>query len=59
MFLRLRQRPVHGVKVAVTVVDAASVTVHAPTPLQPPPAQPTKVEPSAGVAASWTMVPAG
>src|SRR5947209_19386748 len=46
-----------GVKVAVTVVAAESVTVQAPVPEQPPPLQPVKVEPVAGAAVSVTAVP--
>src|SRR5207249_4564618 len=46
-----------GAKVAVTVVAAESVIVHAPVPLQPPPLQPVKAEPAAGVAVSVTAVP--
>ena len=42
---------------AVTVVAALSVTVHAPVPEQPPPLQPVKVEPAAGVAVKVTAVP--
>src|SRR5207244_10326016 len=45
------------VKVAVTVVAAESVTTHVPAPEQPPPLQPVKVEPAAGVAVSVTAVP--
>ncbi len=44
-------------KVAVTVVAALRVTVQVPVPLQPPPFQPVKVEPAAGVAVSVTAVP--
>src|SRR5438093_1194333 len=44
-------------KVAVTVVAAPSVTEHVPVPVQPPPLQPVKVEPAAGVAVSVTAVP--
>src|SRR5437667_9729918 len=44
-------------KVAVTVVAALRVTVHVPVPEQPPPLQPLKVEPAAGVAVSVTAVP--
>src|SRR5439155_368880 len=44
-------------KVAVTVVAAESVTVHAPVPEHPPPSQPVKVEPAAAVAVSVTAVP--
>src|SRR5947209_2953042 len=46
-----------GVKLAVTVVAAESVTVQVPVPEQPPPLQPVKVEPAAGVAVSVTTVP--
>src|SRR2546427_6989810 len=45
------------VNVAVTVVAAESVTVQVPVPEQPPPLQPVKVEPAAGVAVSVTAVP--
>ncbi len=45
-------------KVAVTVVVVLAVTVQPPVPEQPPPDQPVKVEPAAGLAASWTTVPA-
>src|SRR5260370_20846514 len=45
------------VKGAVTVVAALRVTVQAPVPEQPPPLQPLKVEPVAGVAVSVTAVP--
>ena len=41
----------------VTVVAAESVTVQAPVPEQPPPLQPVKVEPAAGVAVNVTAVP--
>src|SRR5439155_9857543 len=44
-------------KVAVTVVPAETVTTHVPVPEQPPPLQPVKVEPAAGVAVSVTAVP--
>src|SRR5207247_8221929 len=44
-------------KVAVTVVAAETVTTHVPVPEQPPPLQPLKVEPAAGVALSVTTVP--
>src|SRR2546422_897320 len=46
-------------KVAVTVVAALRVTVQVPVPEQPPPLQPVKVEPAAGVAVSGTTVPLG
>src|SRR5881628_498365 len=48
---------VMSVNVAVTVVAALRVTVQAPGPEQPPPLQPLKVEPAAGVAVSVTAVP--
>ena len=44
-------------KVAVTEVAAVIVTVQVPVPLQPPPFQPVKVEPAAGVAVRVTAVP--
>ena len=44
-------------KVAVTVVAAESVTTQVPVPEQPPPLQPVKVEPAAGVAVNVTAVP--
>src|SRR5438046_1785759 len=46
-----------GVKVAVTVVAAETVPTQVPVPEQPPPLQPVKVEPAAGVAVSVTAVP--
>src|SRR5207249_4073633 len=46
-----------SVKVAVTVVAAFKVTEQLPLPVQPPPFQPAKVEPLAGVAVSVTKVP--
>src|SRR5437899_921839 len=45
------------VKVAVTVVAAESVTTHDPVPEHPPPLQPLKVEPAAGVAVRVMVVP--
>jgi hypothetical protein len=44
-------------KLAVTVVAADTVTVQEPVPEQPPPLQPLKVEPPAGLAVSVTAVP--
>src|SRR6267142_1878364 len=44
-------------KVAVTEVAALRVTVQVPVPEQPPPLQPEKVEPAAGVAVRVTAVP--
>jgi len=46
-----------GMKVAVTAVAPLSVTVHGPVPEQPPPLQPVKAKPAAGVAVSVTAVP--
>ena len=46
-----------SVNVAVTVVSALSATVQVPVPVQPPPLQPVKVEPAAGVAVRVTAVP--
>ena len=46
-----------SVKVAVTAVGAISVTLQVPVPLQPPPVQPVKVEPTVGVAVSVIVVP--
>jgi hypothetical protein len=43
--------------VAVTVVDAVSVTVQVPVPEQPPPLQPLKMEPAVGVAVKVIAVP--
>src|SRR5439155_6064931 len=44
-------------KVAVTVLPADSVTTHVPVAPHPPPVQPVKVEPAAGVALRVTTVP--
>src|SRR5205823_12238792 len=44
-------------KVAVTVVAADTETTHDPVPEHPPPLQPVKVDPAAGVAVSVTPVP--
>ena len=41
----------------MTVVSAPSATVHGLVPEQPPPLQPVKVKPAAGVAVSTTAVP--
>src|SRR5262245_6557711 len=43
--------------VAVTDVAALIVTLQVPVPAQPPPFQPVKSEPAAGVAVSVTVVP--
>src|SRR5712691_3862936 len=47
---------VSATKVAVTVVAAATVTVHGRIPLQPPPLQPANTEPATGVAVRVTLV---
>src|SRR5207244_10648390 len=44
-------------KVAVTVVSAVRVTVQLAVPAQPPPCQPVKTEPGAGVGVSVTRLP--
>lgn len=44
-------------KVAVTVLSESIVTVQEPVPEHPPPDQPVKVEPDAGVAARITVAP--
>ena len=41
----------------MTVVAAETVTVQGLVPAQPPPVQPVRVEPAAGVAVSVTAVP--
>src|SRR5258708_38649091 len=46
------------VKVAVTVVAAATVTTHVPVPEHPPPLQPVNTLPAVGVAARVTTPPA-
>src|SRR5437867_13316427 len=46
-----------GVRVAVTVVAAVSVRAQGPVPVQAPPLQPVKTDPTAGVAVSVTTVP--
>jgi hypothetical protein len=51
--------PELAVNVAVTPCSELIVTAHVPVPLQPPPDQPLKVEPDAGVAVSVTIVPLG
>src|SRR3989442_27767 len=48
---------VGSVNVAVTVVAALRVTVQVPVPEHPPPLQPLKVEPAAGVAVNVTAAP--
>jgi hypothetical protein len=45
------------VKVAVTAWAALMVTAQVPVPVQPPPLQPVKVDPAAGVAVKVTAVP--
>ena len=46
-----------GVKIAVTTVAALRVTVQGAVPVQPPPLQPVKTDPAAGIAVSVTTVP--
>jgi hypothetical protein len=46
-------------KLAVTVTDVLPAKVQGAVPAQPPPLQPVKIEPAAGVAARVTEVPAG
>ena len=48
-----------GVKLAVTVVAAETVTVQGPVPGHPAPLQPVKAESLLGVAVSVTTVPLG
>jgi len=45
-----------SVNVAVTVVAAVIVMMQVPGPVHPPPLQPVKVEPVAGVAVTRTVV---
>src|SRR5207247_90997 len=52
--VRLTRRTARRAK---TVVLAVRVTVQGPVPAQPPPVQPSKVEPLAGVAVRVTAVP--
>ena len=47
----------NSVNVAVTALAALTVTTQVPVPAQPPPLQPVKVEPVAGVAVRVTAVP--
>ena len=47
-----------GAKAAPTVVAVVSVNTQVPVPAHPPPDQPVKTEPAAGVAMSVTPVPA-
>src|SRR5438093_1279723 len=44
-------------KLAKTVVEAERVTVQAPVPAQPPPRQPSKVEPGSAVAVRVAELP--
>ena len=46
-------------KVAVTTADPLPATVHELIPLQPPPDQPPKADPDAGVAVRVTDAPLG
>jgi hypothetical protein len=54
---RVRLPALFAVKLALTVVLAVSVTVHAWSPLQSPPDHPAKVEPLVAAAVSTTCVP--
>src|SRR5438034_394155 len=51
------KRAARLVKIAVTACAALSVTVQVAVPVQPPPLQPVKVEPTAGAAVKVTAVP--
>ena len=55
--LTVRVRITGALKVAVTVWSLPIVTSQVPVPEQPPPDQPMKVDPEAGVAFSVTTVP--
>jgi hypothetical protein len=57
--LTVRLTPGDRSNVAVTVVVEVRVTVQVPVPVQPPPLQPVKVEPVAGVEVRATAVPLG
>ena len=57
VLLTVSVRGTAAVNVAVTVVSALRVTMQVPVPEQPPPLQPVKVEPAAGVAVRVTVVP--
>jgi hypothetical protein len=46
-------------KAAVTLVAALIETTHEPVPAQPPPLQPAKAEPAAGLAVRDTLLPVG
>jgi hypothetical protein len=46
-----------GLNVAVTLVEALSVTLQVLVPLHPPPLQPANLEPELGLAVSVTLVP--
>jgi hypothetical protein len=55
--VRVKGPPLWLAKVAATETSALIVTVQVPVPLQPPPFQPTKAHPDAGVAVRVTTVP--
>ena len=46
-------------KLAPTVTGLFPARVHGPVPLQPPPLQPLKIEPAAGIAVNVTKLPLG
>jgi hypothetical protein len=56
---RATVRVTRRANVAVTVVARITVRAHGPVPAQPPPLQPTKIEPASALAVRTTDVPAG
>jgi hypothetical protein len=55
--VKVRSLGAFSVKVAVTLVFEARVTLHVPLPEQPPPDQPVNVDSPSGSALSVTMAP--